>query len=1228
MLTQIGRSAKFASLGNDLKRIHIWLLLGHRIETLRVLIGHSHNVTVMHSFETINNNKKRMIALASGSEDGSIRIWNVKSGECLQLIMGHDEKIIKLEPIGMSKLASCSLDGTIRVWDVSFHFLQHDSIISDKPTQILETNNLMKKTHTIGQDPTMVAFKLYDSIDVFDLTTCAFISKIPTGHFINSVVFVDGLRIACAVYDGPILIWNVKTGICENTLKFKNHRLTKDLHTFENTILAAVSISFKNTLEYCWIDVFDIHSGSHKQTIPISDNSYLASSVSLDNHQIAVGFLDGTIEICNVSTGECTQLASEERGWLEGTTRGLSLSVLLFTSNGKLFSFNRGRDNSEIRVWKVQTRTYKTLNSQFNFTDYYKSLEWLGKERFAYFFDNNIQLLNSDGLTLKLTCHTNEITVLKWLGNDTMASGSKDGSIKIWQIESGECLETFSGHAKEIAALVLVNKNRMASFAPNESVRVWNIDFRQAQSRVFTYQEVTNQSQEKLYFVFNSLGTKKLAIVYPEKISILDAANENLLTDLNNISIDNENISLPQSHGENTLTDAVGSTVIVTTLKVNKVTVLHSFETINNNKESMGVLASGSEDGSIRIWNVTSGECLQFIMGNNEKIVRLESIGMSQLESSSLNGTISFWDLFFHFVLHGTFIISDTSTINFLKIQTKHRFEDPKGFVIASDKSIQVYDLTKWVLISTMQTSDYIKALEYIGKDRIACGLRDGSIQIWNIKTSERENVTLRVKNDALIKSLHSFVGKNNKHILAAVAFRIRDCKCDTWIYIWNMFWKKIDKDEVWGSFFFSLQQGSLIQRITINVGSELVSSLSLGEYQIVTGFKNGKIQIWNVETGECAEIANEERGWLEKELALHKITLVGEGQLISFFRGLDNLEIRVWNMDTFMCKALNVRLNIDQNPLEWIGEERFAYFSGNNIHILNSNGLTVKLTGHTVEITVLKWLGNDTMASGSKDGTIKVWQIDTGECLETFSGHTKAIVALVLLKFELLKNKSKLLSFARNEEARVWNIYFRQTGTSALTKKETNNQSREHSYIIFKALGANKLAIVYPYLVSVWDVLNDKPLLDINYSSEKKKMNGNKKISLLRSYDENTLIGAIDSTILLWNVDKVQPVHVFNQHRAQITSLEVSSNTLFSGSLDMTTRIWDLSTCTCLITINERDYVGPIQVIPKSLMTVLTVTSIILFDEKKKKILNFARRGYQNVEFLRQNSIDSYFFE
>lgn len=102
--------------------------------------------------------------------------------------------------------------------------------------------------------------------------------------------------------------------------------------------------------------------------------------------------------------------------------------------------------------------------------------------------DNSIKLWNvsttEEGLKWSkrarqmsiLTGHTGEVAALCAVTATIIASGSLDKMIKLWDIESGECILQLEGHEDVVHALAVVSPGVLASASGDNTIRLWSID--------------------------------------------------------------------------------------------------------------------------------------------------------------------------------------------------------------------------------------------------------------------------------------------------------------------------------------------------------------------------------------------------------------------------------------------------------------------------------------------------------------------------------------------------------------------------------------------------------------------------------------------------------------------------------------------------------------------------------------------------------------------------------
>jgi WD40 repeat protein len=93
-----------------------------RISLWNVMTGDHHQLTSTDGGETLRSIASTPIGdtiVTSLDMDGSLRLWNAQSGECLHVLVGHDDRVknAAFSPSG-TMMASVSDDRTVRLWNV------------------------------------------------------------------------------------------------------------------------------------------------------------------------------------------------------------------------------------------------------------------------------------------------------------------------------------------------------------------------------------------------------------------------------------------------------------------------------------------------------------------------------------------------------------------------------------------------------------------------------------------------------------------------------------------------------------------------------------------------------------------------------------------------------------------------------------------------------------------------------------------------------------------------------------------------------------------------------------------------------------------------------------------------------------------------------------------------------------------------------------------------------
>lgn len=190
-------------------------------------------------------------------------------------------------------------------------------------------------------------------------------------------------------------------------------------------------------------------------------------------------------------------------------------------------------------------------------------------------------------------------------------------------------------------------------------------------------------------------------------------------------------------------------------------------------------------------------------------------------------------------------------------------------------------------------------------------------------------------------------------------------------------------------------------------------------------------------------------------------------------------------------------------------------------------------------------------IASGSDDGTIKVWNLKTGQLIRALTGHTDTIWALAISP----NGQTLASSSATNDGSlKLWNL---KTGKVIRTIK----QDWYVKSLAFSPDG-ERLAIgswnttARNAEIEVWNARTGKLIYSFQGSPQSNLM-------VAFSPDGKTLAsGNEDSTIQLWDVRAGKPIRTLNNGEAvRAIAFGRDSKTLVSESYNQIVKIWNLQT-------------------------------------------------------------------
>ncbi len=531
-----------------------------------------------------------------------------------------------------------------------------------------------------------------------------------------------------------------------------------------------------------------------------------------------------------------------------------------------------------------------------------------------------------------------------------LLSGSADRMIKLWDVETSECLQTFAGHGNWVMSVVFSPDGKLlASGSADRTIKLWDV-------KTGECLQTLEGHKHGVWSVAFSPDGKTLASASADRtIRLWDVRTGECVRSLKGHEHGVWSIAFSPD-GKTLASGSADQTVRLWAMDTGDCQQVlsghHNWVWMVAFSPDGKTLASGSADQTVRLWAVKKGQCLRVLTGHSNWVWSVAfSPDGRYLTSGSEDRTLRLWDL-----SSGRCLKSLQGSSNWVWSVAF----SADGKTLASgqgDRLVHLWDTNTQAPLETLSGAQKaIWSVAFSPDDRwVASGNEDGKVNLWDTSTGiTHARTTYQLAGHT--KAIWSVAFDPKGNTLASGS-------ADQSIKLWDIKTKRC--------------------RQTLTGHEHWVCSVAYHPQRnlLASGSYDRTIKLWDLGTGECLET------WQGHTSGLWCIAFSPEGDFLAS-SGIDQT-IRLWNVSSGECQQIltgheNWVMSVAISPDgRWIA-------SGSADHTVrlwdaSSGELVHALTGHSNSVWSVAFSPNgQQLASGSDDKTIKLWSVETGNCLKT----------------------------------------------------------------------------------------------------------------------------------------------------------------------------------------------------------------------------------------------------
>jgi WD40 repeat protein len=441
-IVAVSNDGKWIATGSDDKSLRIWNVEDGAVAQTIAPEGGAELAAIAFQADGVQ--------LASGDAAGTIQLSTVTDGASTGRVQAHTGAVAALSyRPDATQLVSSGADGLVKWWNLP---LTADRTVAEIPAEI---------TAAVSDGKTIVAGSTDGAIRQMDAAAGTQLRAFPghTGTVVSLAMHPQGSHLASGQNDGAIRVFKASDGVILATLRGHTGPVTS--LAYHPTEPQLISGGADGTLRVWSIpDAATVTAGVA--------TTVAAATFSADKTLLAIaGVIAGkpTIQVRNATTGAVTVT-------LVGHTAAIT-SLAFSPDKTRLVS---GSADMTARIWTVADAAAEPVLLEGH-TAALSSVAFAanGAQVFSGAADNTIKQWNvADGAEVRtIAGHTQAVTSLSVAGA-VLASASADASLRLWNTADGAAIRTVSHGAAVSLVRLSADGKLLASVGADKIVKLWN----------------------------------------------------------------------------------------------------------------------------------------------------------------------------------------------------------------------------------------------------------------------------------------------------------------------------------------------------------------------------------------------------------------------------------------------------------------------------------------------------------------------------------------------------------------------------------------------------------------------------------------------------------------------------------------------------------------------------------------------------------------------------------